>query len=130
MNHVKNKLRKRMPDENLNSYLKMKVISYKPKTERLAMQQQQQNKKSQRVFKLTVRLGNLYVIFIMQILLVSTEKVSNLSGSFTFITVLFSRLRARALCHLRPSETLNSNKDLKMAVSKKQKKWLATAELG
>jgi hypothetical protein len=101
----------------------MKVMSNKPRTERLTMQQQQQNKKSQRVFKPIIRLGNLYVIFIMQILLVSTKKVSNFSSSFTFITVLFSRLHAPVLCYLRPSDTLNSNKRAKNGCFEKKNGW-------
>jgi hypothetical protein len=44
MNHIKNKLRNLVPDESFDSYLKMKVISYKSKAKRLAMQQLQQIK--------------------------------------------------------------------------------------
>jgi hypothetical protein len=43
---------------------------------------------------------------------VFAEKISNFSNSFTFIEVLFSRLRVPmyVLCRLRLSGTLNTNK--------------------
>jgi hypothetical protein len=95
----------------------MKIISYRPKTERLAMQQQQMKNHSKFLnCNYTIRQPECNFRYAKYICFYRKKYLIYLVALFHYFSVF---ARARFLCRLRLSDTVNSNKRAKNCSLKK-----------